>query len=375
LYPVVNHIAYLSIARVPSRTANSIHVMRMCHALAKQGYSITLYAPLFSASEYEKLNRSVFDYYGVSENFTIKQFKWFPFKGRSTIYSTLVFLHVRYSRTDLVYARDLKSGVFCAKQGLPVVYEAHSPISIDNKLFGSLIASMNFRRLVVISDALRKIFENTYPQLSGKILVAHDAADIDECDITKDNQLSERLRIGYVGHLYRGRGIDLIIDLAERCPWADFEIVGGMESDIDHWKEHSEKRDNIHFHGHLPYNQAANIRQHCDILLAPFTRKLEVSGGGADTSGWMSPMKIFEYMAAGKAILCSDLPVLREVLEHEETALFCEAENVDEWQRALERLRDDKVLMKSIGQQARDKLEKYHTWYSRAATVIAGVIE
>lgn len=367
------HIAYLSIARLPSRTANSIHVMRMCHALSKQGYSVTLYAPRFSAGEYEDISSSIFEFYGVSENFTIKQFKWFSFKGRSTIYSALVSLHAKLTGTDIVYARDLKSGTFCVKLGLPVIYEAHSPVRTDNRLFSSLISAKNFIRLVVISDALRKIFVSDYPQLSEKALVAHDAADLENSDDCKRSQPGNRLRTGYIGHLYKGRGIDLIIELAERCPWSDFEIVGGMESDIEYWKSHSGNRENIHFHGHLSYNQAAEIRQSCDILLAPFARKLEVSGGGADTSGWMSPMKIFEYMATGRVIVCSDLPVLREVLENEKTALLCEAENVDQWQQALERLKKDPDLRARIGLQARDRLEKHHTWSLRARAVLEGL--
>lgn len=373
MHPSVNRIAYLSIARLPSRTANSIHVMRMCQALSKQDFSVCLYAPRFSDDEYDDIESSIFDYYGVSENFAIKKFKWFSFRGRSTIYSVMASLHARLAGTQLVYARDLKTGAFCAKLGLPVVYEAHSPISTENRLFRNLHLSKNFSRLVVISDALRKIFESTYPKLAGKIVVAHDAADFVEIENYGNNAAGDRLRAGYVGHLYKGRGIDLIIDLAERCPWIDFEIVGGMDSDIDFWKAHSGDRDNIHFYGHLPYRQAAEIRQNCDILLAPFARKLEVSGGGSDTSGWMSPMKVFEYMAAGKAILCSDLPVLREVLEHEQTALFCEAENAEDWQAALERLRDDPMLMSRIGKQARDKLERNYTWSSRAKTVLANL--
>jgi len=256
---------------------------------------------------------------------------------------------------------------------MPVIFEAHAPIKKDEPLFGKLISSQSFNYLVVISDALQKIFEKMYPQLAGKILVAHDAADLEDVSSEEEGNSTDRLQVGYIGHLYQGRGIDLIIELAQLCPWADFEIVGGMKSDLKYWKSRSEEVKNIHFHGHLPYNRAGRIRQSCQILLAPFARKLEVYDGGSDTSSWMSPMKIFEYMAAGKAIVCSDLPVLREVLENEETALLCEAENVDQWRQALERLKQDPALMKRIGKQARDKLEKQYTWSSRAKNVLSGL--
>lgn len=368
-------VSYFSIARLPSRTANSIHVMKMCQALAAQGHQVTIYVPAYPNVEYEDISVDLFSYYGVNKTFEIVRFPWLPIKGRSTIYSLMASLHARLTGTQLVYARDLKPSYMCAKMGLPVVYEAHSPIKKGETVFDKMILSKSFKRLVVISAALQRIFEETYPQLSDKILVAHDAADIDEVKHASPVEVTDRLRIGYVGHLYRGRGVDLILDLAKRCPWADFEVVGGMDDDLRYWKSRAEEIKNIHFHGHLPYNQAGEIRQGCQILLAPYAKKLEVFGGGGDTSAWMSPLKIFEYMAAGKAIVSSDLPVLREVLENEKTALFCEVENTDEWQHALERLRDDPALLKRIGQQARDKLQKNHTWHTRAMTVIDDVIE
>lgn len=367
-------LAYFSIARLPSRTANSIHVMRMCQALAELGHQVCLYVPAYAETEYEDISEDVFDYYGVRKTFKILRFPWLPVKGCSTLYSIMASIHARLSGTQLVYARDLKPSYVCAKLGLPVIYEAHSPIRKGETVFDKLLTSKSFKRLVVISAALQRIFEETYPQLTGKVLVAHDAADLDEVMNVTPVETTGRLRVGYVGHLYRGRGVDLILDLAQRCPWADFEVVGGMDDDLKYWKSRAEGIRNIHFYGHLSYNQAGEIRQSCQILLAPYAKKLEVFGGGGDTSAWMSPLKIFEYMSAGKAIISSDLPVLREILENERTALFCEVENTDEWQYALERLRDDPVLLERIGEQARDELEKNHTWHSRARSVIKDVI-
>lgn len=366
-------IAYFSYARLPSRSANSIHVMRMCSAFAKLGHDVTLYVPAFSKVEYEDIETSVFDYYGVKNTFRIKKLPWLPVKGRSTIYSWLAAIHARLTRAQLVYARDLKTGYVSSKLGLTVIYEAHAPVKeIDQPIFERLVSSGQFKRLIVISDALRKIYEKSYPQLAGKVQVAHDAADIEEHDVPQPAD-SVRMRVGYVGHLYQGRGIELIIGLAARCPWADFEIVGGMDDDVNFWKSRSQNIGNIHFHGHLPYSDAARVRQSCQVLLAPFARKLAVYGGGTDTSQWMSPMKIFEYMASGKAIICSELPVLTEVLEHEKTALLCEPENIDDWQQALERIRDEPDLASDLGVQAYAQLKRRHTWSVRARDVLSGI--
>lgn len=81
-------------------------------------------------------------------------------------------------------------------------------------------------------------------------------------------------------------------------------------------------------------------------------------------------MKVFEYMAAGKSIICSDLPDFQTVLTHEKTALLCDPENIEAWRDALERLRDDKALRECLGAAARKKAEAEHAWTARAQRVL-----
>jgi glycosyltransferase involved in cell wall biosynthesis len=131
---------------------------------------------------------------------------------------------------------------------------------------------------------------------------------------------------------------------------------------------------NVTLHGFVPPTQTEAYRQSCDILLAPYQRKVSVYGTKAvDTSRWMSPLKIFEYMATGKAILCSDLPALREVLTHEQTALLCNPSNTQEWRTALKRLHDEPSLRQSLGERARAELKAKYTWSARAERVLRGI--
>ena len=80
----------------------------------------------------------------------------------------------------------------------------------------------------------------------------------------------------------------------------------------------------------------------CDVLLMPYQRKVSIGDHSADTSRWMSPMKMFEYMAAKKPFISSDLDVLREVLTDEVNALLVDPENVKAWDKALKRLISNK---------------------------------
>jgi glycosyltransferase involved in cell wall biosynthesis len=95
-----------------------------------------------------------------------------------------------------------------------------------------------------------------------------------------------------------------------------------------------------------------------------------LAAGGGDITNWMSPMKLFEYMAHGKPIIAADLPAIREVLTDGETALLCEPGDVEAWRKAVERLRTDPDLRVVLGEAAFARLQRDYTWEGRARAVI-----
>jgi glycosyltransferase involved in cell wall biosynthesis len=81
-------------------------------------------------------------------------------------------------------------------------------------------------------------------------------------------------------------------------------------------------------------------------------------------------MKMFEYMAAGRAILTSDLPVIHEVLD-DQTAYFCPPEDLNAWESALRYLKDHPEKSQALGIAAQ-KLAKDYTWKARAGKALEG---
>ncbi|HEX2992062.1 MAG TPA: glycosyltransferase, partial [Anaerolineales bacterium] len=94
------------------------------------------------------------------------------------------------------------------------------------------------------------------------------------------------------------------------------------------------------------------------------------SSGSADSAAVASPMKMFEYMAAGRAIVSSDLPVIREVL-NESNAVFCRPDDLGEWRLVIEALLDDDARRTALGNQARLDVQGY-TWTARAQRILNG---
>jgi len=103
----------------------------------------------------------------------------------------------------------------------------------------------------------------------------------------------------------------------------------------------------------------------------PYGKVIEGSGGG-NSAEIASPMKMFEYMAAGRPILSSDLPVIHEVLD-EDMAVFCPPEDLSAWKNKLSALQDDPAQRERLGQAARSAVKAY-TWRARAENALKGFI-
>lgn len=366
-------IAYFSNSLIPSRAANSVHVMKMCQAFAKHGHQVVLYARK-SNEQVDNLYR----HYGVDACFEIVKEVLPKIKCGVWVYAWKIRKKiVQNTLPDLFYGRNLNSLLMVADMGKPLIYEAHTPPknSFHHYCMYKLFSCKNFKRLVVISDALRLEYLKLFPKLRGEqIIMAHDGADIpeDRNFLSSNFTLQGRnntIRVGYVGHLYPGRGIEIILRLADYFPELDFHIVGGMQSDIEHWKKLI-KAKNIYFHGFIPNGFLGNYYRLFDFVLAPYQNSVAVYGGKGDTSRWMSPLKIFEYMAYSKPMIVSDIPVLREVLKHDENSLLCPPQDIEVWKKAVEILSKDLELRVKLGNNAYQGLLNHYSWSKRAEKVL-----
>ena len=366
-------IYYLSASEIPSKSANSVHVMKMCGALASLGHRVRLYA---RSGETDGGNPH--DRYGVLENFPIKFFKWPRFRViGSLIYIGRVFLDLLQSpRPDLLYSRYAYLLLPASFLGVDCIYEAHmlpsGPIGRCGEAF--LFRRKNFRHLVVISEGLKADYLELFTQRQiGLIVTAHDGADV-PVTAGRGYENSNRpsldiIKVGYVGQLYHGKIMEILLPIAPRFPGVEFHLVGGTDEDLSYWKNRAQI-PNIIFHGYVPHCRIGWYYSQFDIVLAPFQRIVRLEEGKGNTVRWMSPLKIFEYMAHAKAIIASDLPVLREVLENNVTALMVSPEDAGAWGDALDRLLKDRELRKSLGEAALKRLTDVYTWRNRVQRVL-----
>jgi len=267
--------------------------------------------------------------------------------------------------------------------GMPVVLELHDlPTGLAGpNWFRLFLLARGRKRLLLITDALRRAIEREL-HLSLKktdVVIAPNGVDLERFDSLPDPSaarqqlgLTETQTVICTGHLYSGRGADLFLELAARQRRMHFLWVGGRPEDVTSWRSRAEalRLDNVTFLGFVPNDHLPLYQAAADVLLMPYEHVIGISTGVGRSAEVSSPMKMFEYMAAGRAILASDLPVIREVLD-DTTAAFAPPEDVDAWAAALKELLANPQWRDILAHNARLVVEKY-TWLERARRAVAG---
>jgi glycosyltransferase involved in cell wall biosynthesis len=224
--------------------------------------------------------------------------------------------------------------------------------------------------MVVNCWALKDDIVKRRPALQNRIIAAHNGADAPPACEAIDLAPHGKCHAGYVGQLYPGKGMEVIIALAKACPDIIFDIVGGRDDDIAYWRNQAGALDNLVFHGFQAQSRLPAYTAAFDIVLAPYQPEVYGYANKQNIAQWTSPMKVFEYMAAGKAIIASDLPVLQEVLTHNHNAILCPPDDIGVWQQALDQLCKGDALRGKLSNQAQQDFYTYHTWRARAQTII-----
>jgi glycosyltransferase involved in cell wall biosynthesis len=371
-------IAVISASTVPSGTANSIQVMKVCQSLAQIGHAVRLWLPGEHAAQWEALAEQ----YGLTTPF---EMTWLPANPRLKRYDFAwqAIQAARVWQARAVYTWVPQAALLALWQGVPMLLELHDRPSgkVGPWLFRRIARHPGQKRLLFITRALQNVLEleQGVRIRAGEAIIAPDGVDLERyqnlpgaAEARRLLGLKEGLTAGYTGHLYPGRGIDVLVALAQAYPQINFLWVGGRPDDVTQWRTRTFQMGlkNVTLTGFVANQQIPLYQAAGEILLMPYERSVTVSGGG-NTADICSPMKMFEYMAARRAILSSDLPVLHEVL-NEENAVFCPPEDPQAWVRALGQLIQDEPGRARLGAAAWAKVGEY-AWQERARRSLDGI--
>lgn len=389
-------IAILAPSRIPARTANSMQVMKMTQALANLGHEVRMAVP--GANPIDEVSstrwQELAHHYGLERRFPIE---WIPCQDRWRRYD-YGWRAVRWAEkwgAQVIYTRLPQAAAFSSWLGLATVFELHDlPTGKAGPyLFQTFLHGKSAARLVLISRVLRDdlVERLGVPGDAPFTLVASDGVDLNRYRDLPDARQArlalmqsslpelagqsfdpERFTAGYTGHLYPGRGIALILEMAARLPEINFLLAGGEVEEVNRYQDRIRELglQNAILLGFIPNAELPKFQAACEVLLMPYQERVAASSGG-DIARYLSPMKLFEYMACGRAILSSNLSVLRETLTAE-NAVLLPPDDLNCWVTALEELRADSDRRAALANQARRDVEEF-TWEARAGRIMQGI--
>lgn len=371
-------IVAIAASKIPSTTANSIQVMKTCQALSLSGHEVVLLTPktdgVGSVDGIESL-------YGLRQAFPIHPIKYFP-SFRRYDFSLHAAWAAHKMKAELIYCWLIQAAVFAVLLRHPVILEMHGPPEgrIGPFLFRLFLSLPGRKRILFITRALQQIVEQKFGVVfpPEQAMIAPNGVDLDRYQSLPDPSparrslgLPDRFSAIYTGHLYPGRGMSLLLELAQRFPEVSFVWVGGHPEDVRVWKERIVQKglENVTLTGFVPNDRLAYYQAAGDVLLMPYERTIAGSSGG-NSADYCSPMKMFEYMACRRPILTSDLPVIREVL-NEQNALLCPPEAVEAWALGLTQLINDPDLRQRLARRAWQDVQNF-TWQARLQRALQG---
>lgn len=259
-----------------------------------------------------------------------------------------------------VYTRVPQLSLVLGRLGIRHHLELHEverfTESGDLKRILALQAAGRIGRIIPISNGARDILLQAGADPSG-LHVAPSGVDLRPyTDLPRfDPRRLSRPRIVHFGRISRERGLSVFEAIAKTGKYS-LTLVGSQ----DH-----PSAENLHVAPPVPPARVPGLYGESEIVLVPYQPGLKQVGS-------MSPMKLFEALAAGRPIIASDLPTIREVVSDEHDALLVPADRPEAWLAAIERLRTDRGLAARIADNARETARRY-SWEARARG-IAGAI-
>lgn len=388
-------VLYLADIRLPLERANGIQTMETCHALARRGHDVRLLVRPDTSSP----ARDPFAFYDLPPlaNFTIARVGVRgPAPFRRVHYLTGAIAEALLARrgrdggrwkAGVIFTRDLGVASMILRwprsRRPPLVYESHGYAPVVTGLLPEMLSNAprasraKGRRLtarerrvwehadgyVTITQALADELERRLGPRAAGVDVIPDGARVDPARRFEWKEPAAAPLVVYAGHLYPWKGVETLLGALAAAPGLRGRVIGGhpSEPDLGRLRQFAANLglgERVEFTGMKAPGEVPALLRQADVLVLP-NRATSVS------ANYTSPLKLFEYLAAGRPIVASDLPALREILKDRENAWLVQPDDTAALAAALNAIVTDKSLAARLAKGAFDSAAAY-SWDARA---------
>ncbi|MBN1119670.1 MAG: glycosyltransferase family 4 protein [Anaerolineae bacterium] len=396
----------LANARIPSEKAHPYQIVQMCEAFASTGAEVRLIYP-YRKNAPDIETADIWSHYGVAQNFEAVRLNCtdlYPLAQRlprrlgllweklaalvlQSIYQVRAMRQLAREPEAVIYSRNAVTLFWIAllrpRWARRAFYEGHKfPASTAARRLRCWLIERVGGVIVVTGHLRDRTLElGIAPE---RIAVAHDGIRAERFAIEGDQDAwrekfgwpREAFIAGYVGRFHT-LGMDKgLTDLAEAVIALAGDksdrpvrlgLVGGPDSYVGQVRQRIEAaglpQSTVLYAGQVPPADVPGYLRAFDVCAMPFPWTEHFAY-------YASPMKLFEYMASGSALLATDLPSTAEIVRDGENGLLVPPSDIEALADALRRLRDDPALAARIAAQAAEDV-KHYTWEARAKQIFA----
>ncbi len=391
-------LLYISLMRLPTEKAHGLQIMQNCEAFADAGYAVTLWVARRWNSAELRAVADPFAYYGVRANFKVRRipcidiFPLFPpesagariaFYILQLSYALVSAILLLFTRADIYYSRDafILSLLLRLRARESLAYEVHQfPQSGRGAALQRHVVA-NVGSIIAVTPRLKADLASQRGADPARTIIAHDGirrarfAGVPE-QVAARQQIGwpqEAFIVGYVGRLHTvgmDKGVGTLVEALVAIEGAHLALVGGPDDMADalrkRWLELGAPPERFLYAGHVLPADVPRYLSAFDVCTLPLPATRHFAQHA-------SPMKLFEYMAAGRAIVASDLPGWSDVVADGNTALLLLPDDIAAWSAAMERLRREPDLRDRLGENARERALTLYTWDARAEKILAHI--
>lgn len=370
------HILYVFPEPLPLNRARGVQVAHFVNALVEEGAKVTLaYVPAAVGHPFSPLGID------IPQGITLLPLsRQLPSRLASlSVKSHRLFMWrlarwIRHAVTvgngpDLIFFRHIKAAAWCADvfPHLPLVYEAHEVFaetakSSQQKRISRLedMVVRHAKLIVSNSEGSAQGLEQTYGLHRQISVLPNGVAFPGRCSV-KDWQDCAR-RIVYAGSLFGWKGVDDLVDAFNSLPGYRLTVVGGSAEQIERLRMRQRPGGGeIDFLGQQPHHEVQRLLEAACIAVLPNRPDKD--------SQFTSPLKLFEYLANGCAVIATDLPALHEVLGGDD-AVWAKPADPTALAEAIAGACRSSARLEELGVRGRE-LVRDRTWRRRAEDFLA----
>ncbi|MBN8634645.1 MAG: glycosyltransferase family 4 protein [Anaerolineae bacterium] len=389
----MTRMIYIANIRLPTEKAHGLQIMQNCEAFAEVGADVSLWVTNRINTAALASVRDLWAHYGVRRNFRVRRLPCLDLlplvPNRSDRLAQVIFLlqlltftlsaliGALFTPADVYYSRDplVLLALSLVKPRRKLAYEAHQ---LASGRVGATLQRWTVRRVGHVFATTGQLAADLRKRGAQSAHVAHDGVRRDRFanlpnKSTARAQLGWRAEgfiVGYVGRLHTmemDKGVGTLVDALAQVGGTAIALVGGPDDRAaqlrDRWIAAGLPEDDFLYAGQVAPDQIPLYLRAFDVCTMPFPFTPHFAYHA-------SPLKLFEYMAARRAIVASDLPSTREVVTDGASALLTPPSDVIALAEAIRQLRDDFALRQRLADQAYNEVMTHYTWDARAAHIL-----